>query len=117
MRTFDSFVEFLETYAIDDLTPLERTVQEDILYNSDNPRYAEEILLHGCESGIVSRLVYSDDCKAFCTEHLEEVLEVLENLLLDGTNQYNMLTPSSVAWMAYEYVLKTLYSEYENLNW
>lgn len=108
-----TFVQYIETINPSELTDLERGVLDDILYNADNPNYAYEIMLYGCKSGIVSWLTYADDCKTFVTEHLDEVLALFEEAVNIKGMYFSSITPSSLAWLAYEETLLKFITEFE----
>ena len=64
-------------------TALEKAVQKIINKNDDPTGYAEDILQHGCQSGIVSEMVYYCDTTKFYAKHKKEIQTMLRELLSD----------------------------------
>lgn len=88
-------------------------VAQDMLDSEDGKMYLEDVLSHGCQSGIVSGLIYYKDTLAFYTEHVDEIeelkLEAEENIgepLAIGTPVYNWL-----AWFSYEETARKIADE------
>ncbi len=85
-------------------TDIERTVIADALNAEDPAQYLKEVLQHGCQSGIVSGLIYYHDTKRFYIDNIDEI-EDIKNEFEDsigepikiGTPMYNWLS-----WFAYE---------------
>ncbi len=85
-------------------------VAQDCLYSENAETYLSDLLQHGCQSGIVSGLIYYTDTKDFFIRHMEEIDELrgeLEDSLGEplkiGTPAYNWL-----AWFGYEETARKL---------
>ena len=110
-----------------------RTIKEIVLQDKEDAssdgdhNYLNQVIEHGCVSGMVSGLIYYDDTKRFFDDHKEEInsqlTEILENtgssveelfgekwdkndpLIMDTQNQ-NVL-----AWFAYEETARLILEE------
>lgn len=83
---------------------LDKEVIQDAIDAEDAKSYLEDVLQHGCQSGIVSGLIYYKDTDAFFRKHMDEIeqlrLDMEESIgepLKIGTPLYNWL-----AWFGYE---------------
>lgn len=83
---------------------LELYVLEDLKDQDDPEGYLKDLLSHGCQSGMVSGLIYYTDTKAFYIKYIDEIEELKEEMedslgepLKIGTPMYNWL-----AWFGYE---------------
>lgn len=84
---------------------LEKRVINDLLDEEDAEQYIKDLLQYGCQSGMVSGLIYYNDTKKFYIEHMEDIEEILQDLQEQGCEPfagvkyplYNWL-----AWLGYE---------------
>ena len=69
--------------------------------------YIDDVLLHGCVSGIVTELIYYKDTKLFFKEHCEEIFELLEDVRCEFGDypRFEELNCNNLAWWSYEWVL------------
>ena len=105
---------------------IKQIVEQDVLNAKEDgyTSYISDLLQHGCQSGMVSDLIYySDTCK-FYREHMTEISELLGSLIDDtgmspsdlfgdkwdsddslalDTNNQNLL-----AWFSYEQTAQNL---------
>jgi hypothetical protein len=44
----------------------------------ENPRFTDEVLEHGCQSGIVSELIYTVDTHKWFDSYYEDIMELVE---------------------------------------
>lgn len=84
-------------------TELEKEVIEDALNAEEAKSYLQDVLRHGCQSGMVSGLIYYHDTKLFYIKHIDEIDELRGELedsigepLKIGFPSYNWL-----AWFGY----------------
>jgi hypothetical protein len=88
-------------------------VAQDMLDSEDGEMYLKDLLNHGCQSGMVSGLIYYTDTKAFYIEHIDEIDELREEMenetgepLKIGMPSYNWL-----AWFGYEETARKIANE------
>lgn len=69
--------------------------------------YIDDVLLHGCKSGIVTELIYYTDTKSFFKEHCEDIFEILEDVRCEFGDypRFEELNCNNLAWWSYEWVL------------
>ncbi len=75
-------------------------------------RYSDDILSHGCISGMVTSLIYYNQTNTFFEKYKEEILEILEDIdyftyTKDTLKDFFMFPESvknNMAWAAYEEV-------------
>lgn len=105
------------------MNTIKEIVKQDVKDSCEG--YVEDLLQHGCVSGMVSRLIYYSDTIKFYDDHIEEINELLkdtldstglsitelfgdkfdnEDPLVQDTNNKNLL-----AWFAYEETARNLY--------
>jgi hypothetical protein len=67
------------------MTSLETTVQNWIDHQKEEGYTSalSDLMEHGCQSGMVSGLIYYTDTTAFYQEHKEEIWKLLDRLLDD----------------------------------
>jgi hypothetical protein len=91
-----------------------------------------EVLEHGCQSGIVSSLIYYSDTVKFYDNHREEINALLYDLMAE-TGIYNplelfgdkwdredplaldVLNKNLLAWFAFEETLRAIAGKFEDL--
>lgn len=75
--------------------------------DSELINYIDNVLLHGCASGIVTELIYYKDTKEFFKEHCEEIFELLEDVRGEFGDypRFEELNCNNLAWWSYEWVL------------
>ena len=70
--------------------------------------YFEDIINHGCASGIVSELIYYYQTEEFFNKHANEIFD-LYNDLVEEFGQIDMeLSKNNLAWLAFEETLKNI---------
>jgi len=108
------------------LNKLERAVMDIIKENLvDNPHYIEEVLEHGCESGIVSELIYYVDTIAWFEKYDTEIMPMVKEYMdqigendvclmfmnkIDMSDVLNRTTQFTnlLAWFSFEEVTRQL---------
>ena len=75
----------------------------------------EEIVTYGCQSGIVTSLVYYKDTEAFFNRHVDEIFELIEDFKAEGIIDMNSfeLSKNNLAWFAFETITQEIYQELE----
>jgi hypothetical protein len=99
----------------------------------DKTAIFSEVLEHGCQSGIVTSLIYYDDTTNFYDYHKEEINALLYDLMAE-TGIYNpselfgddkwdkedplaldVLNKNLLAWFAFEETLRAIAGKFEDL--
>ena len=102
---------YLETIDISTVSPFTAFVIEDILDNiEDNPKYIDEVLEYGCQSGIVSSLTYYYQTESIFKQFYSEILEIYNEVKLDVNFEINA---NNLVWLAYEHVCIEVLYEYQ----
>ena len=73
--------------------------------------YIEDVLIHGCQSGVVTSLIYTNDTKNFVRNYLDESLEILDETIQEIGKPAFTIDSNSIAWLSYEETLKNLVME------
>ena len=110
-RALKRLKKHLKTLLRDQPNSISVIVTREAL-ESDSPiTFLEDVLRHGCVSGIVSSLIYYRDTHAFFDTHYEEI----ETLRHDYEHEMgHPIQPkgdlkNDLAWFAYEYVAYQIY--------
>lgn len=83
--------------------------------------FFSDLFSHGCVSGMVGALVYYTDTHKFAKKHIEEILELVEDLESetgqpvidkDKGDKLNFL-----AWLGFEETARRIYQELGGENW
>ncbi len=89
-------------------------VAESALEYDDPQSFFDDLLQHGCVSGMVGKLIYYTDTHAFYDKHYEEI-EELRAEYEESTGeplQINSDLKNFLAWFAFEQVAYQLVHEY-----
>ncbi len=82
---------------------LYKAVAEDILDNDSPADYIHDVLTHGCQSGVVSMLVYYNDTHSFYKKYADEIMELFQTLEDDcGHIEVKGDGLNFLAWLGYE---------------
>ena len=95
--------EGIKLFVINDLT--------DFNNDSEIKAYISDVLTYGCQSGIVTSLIYYNDTKNFVKKYLEECLEILDEFIQQIGKPAFIIDSNSIAWLAYEETLRDLVVE------
>ena len=69
----------------------------------------DDIVRHGCASGIVSALIYYSDTEPFFDRHADEIFDIYNNGIYDFE-----LSKNSLAWFGFETMAYEIYDELES---
>lgn len=79
----------------------------------DGLDYFDDILTYGCQSGMVSELIYYYQTEKFFDQYADEIFE-LYNELVSECGQIDMeLNKNNLSWLAFEEIIRDLYNEIE----
>ena len=73
----------------------------------------EEIVVQGCQSGIITALITYSDTEKFFDRHSNEIFELVEEAKEEGIINLNefILCKNDLAWFAYEMIAQEIYKE------
>lgn len=116
-----AFKQFLEAeLEKEDTTYLQKAVIGYLLNQEDKDilGHLEDIIEHGGVSGIITDLIYYDECQTFAIEHMDEILEITKQYGLDMTvNELSGGSASTfysrLAWLGFEQTCYTLKGEFD----
>lgn len=101
-----------------ELTGLEKVVWTTLTGNTDSLEelqyYMQDIMNHGCQTGIVPELIYEADCEVFVKDYLREIVDTMADMLEEFVIESIPADISLIAWWTFEYITKKLYHE---INW
>lgn len=69
--------------------------------------YIQDVLTHGCSSGIVTSLIYYADTKKFFIKHMNEIFDILNESMQDGLRLLE-LDVNKMAWFGYEWAMSEI---------
>lgn len=69
----------------------------------------DDIVRHGCASGMVSALIYYSDTEPFFDRHADEIFDIYNNGIYDFE-----LSKNSLAWFGFETMAYEIYEELES---
>ena len=83
----------------------------DQIEDYDDPQdYFETVLKYGCVSGVVPALMYYKDTEEFFDRHVDEILELLNEVKEYGEITFE-LNRNNLAWFAFEETLNRIYND------
>ena len=104
----DNTMSELQIAIIDDMLD----VAED---NEELKDYMEDVMNHGCQSGVVGSLTYYYQTDEFFKKHYEEIFE-LYNEVKEEMNLDFELNANNLSWFTYETITCRIYNELELEN-
>ena len=89
--------------------------QVDGLDNEEIFSAVEEIVTHGCATGVVPALITYDDTDKFFDNHADEIFELVEDMKQEGLIDMNNFESSknNLSWLAFETIAQEIYQEME----
>ena len=89
--------------------------QVDELDNEEIFSAVEEIVTHGCATGVVPALITYDDTDKFFDNYADEIFELIEDAKQEGIIDMNNfeLSKNNLAWFAFETIAQEIYQEME----
>lgn len=76
----------------------------------------EDILNHGCQSGIVPALIYYKDTEAFFDRHVDEIFDLYNEAKIEYGEMNIELTRNNLAWFGFETMAQNILYELEVAN-
>lgn len=77
--------------------------------------FLEDIMNHGCSSGIVPELIYFNQTECFFIKHMEEIFDIY-NEVKDSLSTYFEVNANNLSWLAFEYMVNEIYNEVETME-
>lgn len=96
----------LKNYVID-------YILEDYQTDDEIENFFSDLLSHGCQSGMISTLIYYDDTKEFYIKYLDEIHELIEKLEdeLNESIKVNGNRLNFYSWLAFEETARNIANE------
>lgn len=97
---------------------LVKSVFKMVLDNLENPtdqdlkRYVFEIMEYGCKSGIVPQLIFTVDNRDFVKNHLDEIIETLNECDIN----ISPINVDQLCWTAFEMTLRLVWENLDDIN-
>jgi len=125
----------LQKLRVETNNSLKKYVIDDILeYDGDDMKsYMEDVMNHGCQSGVCSGLIYYSDTTKFYDKYQEEIEDLLQEnkdsiygsdmsrpefiATLNGSAEDLTQEKNLLAWFAYEETIKNIYEQDLGLEW
>ena len=76
----------------------------------------EDIINHGCASGIVPALVYYSDTEAFFDRHADEIFDLYNEAKAEYGEMNIELSRNNLAWFGFETMAQNILYELESAN-
>lgn len=73
----------------------------------------EDIINHGCASGIVPALIYYKDTEAFFDRHVDEIFDLYNDLKFEYGEIDIELSRNNLAWLSFEAMAQNILDELE----
>ena len=73
----------------------------------------EDIINHGCASGMVPALIYYSDTEAFFDRHVDEIFELYNEAKAEYGEMSMELTRNNLAWFGFETMAQDILYELE----
>lgn len=92
---------------------------KEIVSESSEPRvYLEDVVSYGCQSGMVSELIYTVDCENWFDRYSSDILELVKEYEEQTGDRVHWGDHDNIktflAWWSFEYVCWNLLNELEN---
>lgn len=103
----------LKKIILADRSSIRAVVAQDALDAEDPAGYLKDVLAHGCQSGIVSNLIYYTDTKDFFLTHMDEIDDIRKELEDNLGEPLKIEQPmyNYLAWLGYEETARSIASE------
>lgn len=94
------------------MTKLELAVKEIVESQEDQTSYVNDVLTHGCVSGIVTELIYYTDTHKFYDTHYEDIEALREEYEEDFGHGLRIEgdLKNFMAWWSFEYTVWKMYN-------
>ena len=90
-------------------------ILDEVDTDEDVNKYLDNVLVYGANTGCVSSLTYTSDCREFVKRHIDEVLEIYNEIIAESGDIPNELDVNYLAWLAFESIC-SLIKNNENIE-
>lgn len=93
---------------------LKKSVITDLLSQGTTEEiknYLSNVLRNGCQSGVVTSLIYYTDTEKFFKRHYNDILEIAEEIRQEYGELNFELSANNLAWKGYEYTCGQIANE------
>ena len=110
-------VAYFKIYNYNELTGMEQFVIDTVIHHNetsqDTLQFIQNVISYGCNSGIVTELIYTRDIEQVFIRYMNEIFEIYneEKLSIDDRVEQE-LTPTLLTYFAYEFTLIKLFQEF-----
>ena len=110
-------LDYFKNYNYNELTGMEQFVIGTVIHHNetsqDTLQFIQNVISYGCNSGIVTELIYTRDIEQVFIRYMNEIFEIYneEKLSIDNRAEQE-LTPTLLTYFAYEFTLNKLFQEF-----
>ena len=79
-------------------------ILDEVQEEQDLDKYLDNVLEYGANTGCVSSLTYTSDCRKFVQNNIDEVLEVYNITRAESSGIPEELDVNYLAWLAFGYI-------------
>ena len=115
MNKRSAFLTYLEYIANSNDDTIAKFVANEALDREDSvEKWFEDLLKHGCRSGMISQMIYYTDTRVFFIKHYDEIIQIKKEYEDAISQQMNLdyQLANHLAWFSAEYVASKLYKFY-----
>ena len=107
--------EKLETILKENLNSITAEVIQEALDSEEPKAFFEDLMNNGCQSWMVSSLIYYKDTHAFYDRYYNEIEDIRWELEAEGVeiNLKDQDLKNYLAWLAFEHVAYKIYYQFE----
>lgn len=110
-------LDYFKNYNYDELTGMEQFVIGTVIHHNetsqDTLQFIQNVISYGCNSGIVTELIYTRDIEQVFIRYMNEIFEIYNEEKLSIDNRVEQeLTPTLLTYFAYEFTLNKLFQEF-----
>ena len=110
-------LDYFKNYNYNELTGMEQFVIGTVIHHNetsqDTLQFIENVISYGCDSGIVTELIYTRDIEQVFIRYMNEIFEIYNEQKLSIDNRVEQeLTPTLLTYFAYEFTLNKLFQEF-----
>lgn len=110
-------LDYFKNYNYNELTGMEQFVIDTVIHHNetsqDTLQFIQNVISYGCNSGIVTELIYTRDIEQVFIRYMNEIFEIYNEEKLSIDNRVEQeLTPTLLTYFAYEFTLNKLFQEF-----
>lgn len=110
-------LDYFKNYNYNELTGMEQFVIGTVIHHNetsqDTLQFIQNVISYGCNSGIVTELIYTRDIEQVFIRYMNEIFEIYNEEKLSIDNRVEQeLTPTLLTYFAYEFTLNKLFQEF-----